>query len=258
MDTSPISEVARRTSKSPRSDGALAGGVRPVAALTGAERARMHALLGRYFEGVTRAGFEADLAEKDVAVLLRDAAGTVQGFSTLLRMEAEVDGRPLVAFFSGDTIVDASHRTAPALAQTWSRHVFRRAAAEAVPTYWFLISSGYKTYRFLPTFFRRFWPNPAAPTPPHEQALLDTLARRKFPGEYDPGHGVVRLRRATPLRPGVAEPTARHLRDPHVAFFVRTNPGSARGDELACLTRIHPDNLTPAGRRMVGDALVNP
>jgi len=39
--------------------------------------------------------------------------------------------------------------------------------------------------------------------------------------------------------------------DPHVAFFVRRNPGHARGDELACLCELNESNLTRAGRRMV-------
>ncbi len=62
---------------------------------------------------------------------------------------------------------------------------------------------------------------------------------------------MVRLAHATPLRPGVAELESRHLRDPHVAYFTAANPGHARGDELACLTEVHPSNLTPAGRRML-------
>jgi hypothetical protein len=41
------------------------------------------------------------------------------------------------------------------------------------------------------------------------------------------------------------------LRDPHVAFFAEHNPGHANGDELVCLTQIHPDNFTAAGHRMM-------
>ena len=40
-------------------------------------------------------------------------------------------------------------------------------------------------------------------------------------------------------------------RDPHVQYFLERNPGFVAGDELVCLTRVHEDNLTPAGRRVV-------
>jgi hypothetical protein len=62
----------------------------------------------------------------------------------------------------------------------------------------------------------------------------------------------VRFPEPTPLRSGLAELKPARLRDPHVAFFVRANPGHARGDELACLSEIEYHNLTPAGGRMVG------
>jgi hypothetical protein len=41
------------------------------------------------------------------------------------------------------------------------------------------------------------------------------------------------------------------LQDPHVAFFQKLNPGYAQGDELVCLARFHPDNLTPYIRRQL-------
>jgi hypothetical protein len=50
----------------------------------------------------------------------------------------------------------------------------------------------------------------------------------------------------------VAEIDAQRLADPHVAYFQAANPGHARGDELACLAELALENLTPAGRRMLG------
>jgi hypothetical protein len=161
--------------------------------------------------------------------------------------------------------VDPHARGLAALPRLWSRHVF--ALARQRPereTYWFLISSGYATYRFLPTFFRRFVPSPdasdAEPSPEaeRESALLRAFATARYGDRFDAASGVVRLAHPTPLREGVAEVTPRRRADPHVAFFLERNPGHARGDELACLTRVHPDNLTPAGRRMVGPALASP
>jgi hypothetical protein len=36
---------------------------------------------------------------------------------------------------------------------------------------------------------------------------------------------------------------------PEVRFFLAANPGYVRGDELLCLCRLAPDNLTPIARR---------
>jgi hypothetical protein len=234
----------------------LIGRVVPVPALARAERDGMYELLRRYFAGVRRSGFEADLAEKEWAILLADrGSGALEGFSTLMRLRVVVDGAPVTAFFSGDTIVARERWHESALPRLWSRHVFALAGAEtASRVYWFLISSGYRTYRFLPVFFREFYPTWVRPTPPEAQRVLQTLGRTKFGAGYDPRTGVVRLPEAAALRPGIAEITPQRLRDPHVAFFVGANPGHARGDELACLAELTPANLTRAARRVLGPA----
>ena len=218
----------------------------------------MYDLLASYFAGMTRPQFEADLAEKEAAIVLRDTdSGKIQGFSTLMRLAACVDGRDIVAFFSGDTIVAQQYWGESELSRLWSQTVFAeadciRAKRPDTGVYWFLICSGYKTWRFLPVFFREFYPNPETPTPPHAKAILDALGMRKFGGQYHVESGVVRPWHATPLRSGVAEVTEQRLRDPRVAFFTQMNPGHVRGDELACLTEIVRSNLTRAGERMVG------
>jgi hypothetical protein len=244
---------------SPRCDGArrLAASVVAHTALTLDDRRQMFALLRTHFTGTDRARFDADLREKETVILLRDqATGLVQGFSTLMRMTARLEKREIVSFFSGDTIIDRQYWGESTLSRTWGQVVFAEADRVAferpgTAVYWFLICSGYKTWRFLPVFFRHFYPNPDQPTPPDVRRLLDTLARRKFGDEYLPAEGIVRFRSATPLRPGIAEVTGERLRDPNVAFFARLNPGHSAGDELACLAEISRSNLTRAGLRMV-------
>ena len=103
-----------RTSSLPHSE------VVPVAALGAREREQMFLLLTDYFEGVTRERFESDLAEKDSAVLLRDEAGTIKGFTTIMRLRAVVDHEPVVAFFSGDTIVARDCWGESELPRLWS------------------------------------------------------------------------------------------------------------------------------------------
>jgi hypothetical protein len=248
------------TSISPLSNAAagrdLLGSVVPRASLTAAERDRMYALLATYFSGTRRARFDADLAEKESVVLLRDRdTAVIQGFSTLMRMEASVDGRDIVAFFSGDTIVAADYWGDSILCRLWSQTVFAEADCivakrPSAQVFWFLICSGYKTFRFLPVFFRSYYPNPEARTPYDVQRILDTLGTAKFGNRYEAG--IVRMEQAAPLRPGVADITEQRLRDPLVGFFTSRNPGHALGDELACITTISRSNLTRAGDRMVG------
>src|SRR5213075_2720173 len=97
-----------------------------------------------------------------------------------MRMNESIDGKAIVAFFSGDTIVDREYWGESVLSRLWSQTVFaeaERLIAErpAMTVYWFLICSGYKTWRFLPVFFREFYPNAGRPTPPHVRRILDTL-----------------------------------------------------------------------------------
>lgn len=255
------SMVALSTPISPRFEAApehrLAGTVVPRANLSARERGEMYQLFEAYFAGSTRAQFEADLAEKELVVLLRSGANeTIQGFSTLMRMEVRVGERDITAFFSGDTIVAREYWGETELSRLWSRTVFAesdciRAQNPEAQVYWFLICSGYKTWRFLPVFFREFYPNPDGPTPPHIQNIVDALGEHKFGSEYHKETGIVRLRAATPLREGVADVTKQRMRDSRIAFFAQKNPGHLQGDELACLTEISRANLTRAGERML-------
>src|SRR5215208_1625364 len=93
---------ARRTSTSPHSEPPkhLSGSFVPVRAVTLNERREMYALLRAYFEGTSRARFEADLRAKDAVILLRDAgSGSIQGFSTVVRMDLGFEGHDIVTFF---------------------------------------------------------------------------------------------------------------------------------------------------------------
>jgi len=257
-DQDQIAGPAEAATLSPSPDalpapGHLAGQVQRPADLTPAQRDRMYALLTHYFHNVTRPQFEQDLAEKEWVITLADAAsGQMQGFSTLMQLRVAVGERPVVAFFSGDTIIHQAYWGETELPRLWGRHVF--SVAETIheaQVYWFLISSGYKTYRFLPVFFREFYPTYQRPTPPEIKRILDALGQLKFPGEYDPASGLIHFTHTSPLRPGVAEVTQRRLKDPHVAFFVKANPRHAQGDQLACLVELRYENLTSAGRRMM-------
>lgn len=223
----------------------------PRAALGQDERAELFALLDRHFEGVQEAQFARDLDEKDwVLRVLHD--GRLVGFTTLQLYTAQAGGAPLNVIYSGDTIMAPEAWGSPALARGWIHLV--RTLQQARPDErwcWLLLSSGFRTYRFLPVFWRHFWPRHDAEASAEDASLLATLAHARFGDAFDASAGVVRFAHPQRLRaPLLGIPDGRSD-DPHVRYFLARNPGHAAGDELVCLTMLHEDNLTAAGRRMV-------
>jgi hypothetical protein len=214
--------------------------------------APMFQLMRAHYEGVSEAQFLADLQAKQWVILLSDR-GTLCGFSTQVLFDHVLAGRRVKILFSGDTIIDRNHWGSLALPVAWGRLMLSLQAADPdTGLYWLLTSKGYKTYRFLPVFFREFYPGCTGDMPGFEQALLTSVALEKFGTRFDAARGILRADRgAQRLREGVAAIDEKRLRDPHVAFFLKRNPGHVRGDELVCLARFHPDNLNPYIRRQL-------
>src|SRR5258708_11494703 len=238
---------------------ALVGKLIPVPRVTQIQRDAMFALMDRHYLNVSRDRFDADLDEKDWVILLCDrSTQEVGGFSTQMLLDADADGRPIRALFSGDTIVDRERWGDSALSHVWGRLALSLIdRLDTIELYWFLISKGYRTYRFLPVFFPEFYPRHDRPTPGCASAVIDALARRKFPNGYDAHAGVVRAGTDKDrLRAGVADLTAERLRDPHVRFFAARNPGYADGDELCCIAPLTRANFTAAAYRVIGPAPV--
>ena len=231
----------------------LKGESLPKSDLTDDDVQNMFDVFQDYYENTTPETFRRDLDDKNWVIILRDPTSKcIHGFSTLAFYKSLVKGKEVGVVYSGDTIIRPAYWGTSELPRTWGKLVLKRGEQLPKPLYWLLISSGYKTYRFLTVFFKEYYPRYDRPTPPEIQEVIDHLARERFGSRYYPELGIVRFSRgATPLREGVAEITERRLQDPHVAFFVARNPGHAQGDELVCLTRIHPNNFTAAGRRMI-------
>lgn len=227
----------------------LIGRVALVADLDDSLRSAMFDIMNEAYV-VRLDSFMADLAAKDWAILLHDAGGALRGFTSLALMRTEVEGRAVRALFSGDTIIQPDFWGSLELPRVWGRFMMRMIEeAGTEDLYWFLISSGYKTYRFLPVFFREYFPRHDRPTPPDLQKLLDHLGAFRFGQRYEAGRGIVRLAEPTPLRAGIADLHEERLQDPDVAFFAARNPGHAQGEELACLAPLRPENLKPFIRR---------
>lgn len=226
----------------------------PRAELISAQKSEMFQLLSEHFEGVTPGQFARDLAEKNLVLLLQRGE-TLVGFSTLLSYTTLFEKETINVIYSGDTIVAPDAWGTTALPRAWVAGVETlRAAFPPGRCFWLLLTSGFRTYRFLPVFWREFFPRFDASTPSEIQRLLLTLARERFGSQFDSTAGVVRFNAPQKLRGGLSEVPSSRESDPHVVFFLASNPGWTNGDELACLTELKPENLTPAGRRMMPQA----
>lgn len=231
--------------------GGLSGRYLPRADLDEALRRSMFVLLRSHFTGVDRETFEADLAGKNWVVLLEDERGVLRGFSTLLIRTQALADRSGIVVYSGDTIVAREWWGSPALPMTWLRAVRGIVPASGdLDIYWLLLTSGFRTYRFLPVFFREYVPRADGGGGEAAQALLGDLAAAQFGDHFDRRTGIVRFARPQVLAPELLDVPPGRARDPHVRYFLERNPGYVRGDELACLTRLANDNLTPAGVRI--------
>jgi hypothetical protein len=228
----------------------------PRSDLASADIAAMYDLLRAHFDGVTEDQFRQDLADKNWALLI-ERAGRLVGFTTLLAYETSTPAGPVSVIYSGDTIVSRDAWNSSTLPRSWIEAVAAiRTNYPRGRLLWLLITSGFRTYRLLPVFWREFYPRHDAPIPPSIRVTLDHLAAERFGPAYDPRAGIVRLPRPQRLRGLLADVPVTRQSDPHVAFFLARNPGHVVGDELVCLTELAPANLTPAGRRMA--AAVSP
>lgn len=213
------------------------------------DKAEMFALFSRHFEGVTTEQFEADLNRKTWVILLKENK-VIQGFSTLHFYEAKLDNEPVRVVYSGDTITDPSMWSSSALAQGWVAAIKAIHQGRSEKLYWLLISSGYRTYRFMSIFGKEFYPHYDRETPPTIAKFMDRLCREQFQDYYSREDGIVRFPQPQVLGDRLRDIPPEKLKDPHVAFFLQKNPGYIKGDELVCLAEVSVSNLTRAGLRL--------
>jgi hypothetical protein len=212
----------------------------------------MFSLFSRYYDGVNWRIFHKDLMSKDWVILFREfKSKKVQGFTSLVFYEHHYLDDIIAIVYSGDTVVHQPYWNSRIVAKSWIRAVMDLALGTQHPLYWLLISSGFRTYRYLPVFFSHYYPCYNRHTPPHIQVLMNDIAKHLFADQYDRTTGIVRFREGcTPLINRYSSFPEIRDQDPHSRFFEQQNPGHSDGDELVCLTEISLDNLTSAGKRM--------
>ena len=243
----------------------LQGQVVRVGRLTEVDRERLFQLMCAYYANMSRNAFEKDLLEKDWVIVARQMrTGAIMGFSTQMVLDVErasLPGwkglKPIKVLFSGDTIIARPYWGRNPLAQWWGRLSLSLLAAESeADWYWFLISKGFRTYRFLPVFFHEFFPHTGRDTPRWATSLINELAVRRYPGRYDPEAGIIRAGKDDcHLRSGISDITSERLANRHVRFFLDRNPRHHAGDELCCIAKLSHDNFRRSAYRVIGDRI---
>ena len=214
-------------------------------------RAAMYRLFCSQFSNVSKEDFERDLEDKNWVLLLTDAGGQLTGFSSMDVFDQAFGDRELTLVYSGDTVVDSSTWSDSALSYFWMGAIdWLRRHYGKDSIYWFLLVSGYRTYRFLPVYSELFYPRFDKPTPEDIQALMHQMAEARFNGHYDRESGIVRLDTPSILKNKYCGIPEHRMKDPHIAFFAECNPGHSQGDELVCFSALSEDKLTPLGKRM--------
>jgi len=210
--------------------------------LSASERCEMEALYRVYYTGAKEEAFARDLAEKDWVVLLK-AEGQVCGFSTQRLISLPEQGMNVL--FSGDTIVDSGMRNQSGLAGGFGHLMaWLNERYEPGSLFWFLISKGARTYRFLPTFFKRYVPCPDPD--PGLEARLRCVATLLYPKAYRPETGILHF-----------EEEKDHLitdelrEDEASRYFRERNPHWLNGDELCCFAPLSMGNLNRLGERVI-------
>lgn len=216
----------------------------PVGFLTGTEHDEMFALMAGHYGGVSKSAFDADLERKNEVILLHDESGRIRGFTTCAWNPCgEMEAGDVI--FSGDTVIDRECWGTQELVRGFCRRAGELQRHSGRKLYWFLISKGHRTYRYLPLFARRFHPHPERVENELER-LAGEIAGKMFGAAWQADEGVIRLGESG----GHLREELDAVRDANrwVDFFKERNPGYLSGDELVCLTEMDEGNLRRGAR----------
>jgi hypothetical protein len=235
----------------------LATSCEPISSLDDDVMRAMYAVYERHYDATSPTLFQQDLKCKDYAIVIRNDDRAIVGFSTLAIMNVTLDGSPLRAIFSGDTIIDQAYWGTQSLSFNWLRFAGTiKAQAPETPLCWFLIVKGHRTYRYLSAFSRDFYPHWDNPTTPWARRVMETLASKRFGEAFDAERCIVSFPESRGhLKTTLADVAADEAARPDVAFFLRRNPGYRRGEELVCVTELSLENLRPLARRLFAQGL---
>ena len=217
------------------------------------EKKQMLELMKRHYVNVKEVDFINDLTNKDYVILLYNLADELVGFSTFKSFEFNFQQAPIRIAFSGDTIIDKKYWGTIRLPLAFGQlmNMIKRQNPDQ-DLYWFLISKGIRTYRFLPVFFDEYYPSCDNHKAKHLKPLMDQLGTMLFNHSYDSEKGLVLASNKSQYLAAEFSSNNHQNRDtPHIDFFYSRNPGYYKGDELACILKYDEANLRPYIRKQL-------
>jgi hypothetical protein len=229
----------------------LEGRVVDANAISNFQKNEMFSLLTNNFEGYTKKNFEKDLENKDKVILLENSLKEIGGFTTIQNFDVLSKDQTIRGIFSGDTIINSRYWNKHNMFKVWLEYTFQKKEESQNPLYWFLISSGCRTYKILPAFFKDYFPKYDKEDATMKN-VLDVFAEHKFGNEYDSKSGLIIFQKSTErLKCNLANVDEKQAKNPHVAYFLNKNPKFYLGHELACVVEIKKENLTNMGLKLL-------
>ena len=217
------------------------------------QKLEMFGILKQNFEGYVFDNFVKDLVSKDDVILLENKIREIKGFTTIKNFNTDIGQKKVRGLFSGDTIIQQDYWNKHDLFKVWLNYAFEKSQEDTSPLYWFLISSGCRTYKIIPTFFNDFYPNLNGLNSAKKQ-LLDEFGNYMFEEDYDSDTGLIKFSNSKErLNKELAKIDPAQLKNPYVSYFLKKNPKYYEGVELACVVEISYENLRSFGKRLLND-----
>tara|TARA_Y100001954_G_scaffold92887_1_gene101693 strand:+ start:4765 stop:5499 length:735 start_codon:yes stop_codon:yes gene_type:complete len=206
---------------------------------------RMYSLMQENYDFILLENFKKDLIKKDYIGLLIDNNMTIQGFTTYAFNPNNYSNKKYNILFSGDTVISENFTGTQELTKGWGKTVgfFIKKYPEK-KLLWYLMSKGYKTYLYLPFFFKKYYP--ALEESRNDQRLkkiINEFSNLIYPDCWNEELGIIKFKKR------LGQVKEKHIlksidkKNKHIDFFLEKNPGYINGDELVCMAEVDIDNL---------------
>lgn len=197
----------------------------------------MHSLFVQYYNNADLDTFTKDMGKKTGVFILEDRANKkIVGFSTWVELDLTLSGKKALGIFSGDTVVDKAYWGNKELQKSFAKKLLATKLKNPNrPTFWLLISKGYKTYLLLTNNFHQFYPNHQAQND-ELASIVDDYCNQLYPAAYCEKSRLLDFgNEYQNLKDDVAAITSEmKAQNPNIRHFEELNPTWRKGTELPC------------------------